>query len=613
MEDIQITQLESAAIFKKTNFPVTLKFENVVYKIKPKTEGMFNNSSKSQEEKIILRGITGIVFPGEMLAMLGPSGSGKTTLLTGLGGRLSGRLEGTITYNGMPFKNAMKRYTGFVTQDDVLYPHLTVTETLVYTALLRLPKTLSHMEKVAHAEAVISQLGLMKCKDSIIGGPLLRGISGGERKRVSIGQEMLINPSLLFLDEPTSGLDSTTAQKIVSTLWELVNGGRTIVMTIHQPSSRLFYMFHKVLLLSEGNPLYFGRGEDVMAYFSSIGFSPSVAMNPSDFLLDLANGVIDDPQEDQASIKQTLVTAFKTNLLDGVKEELQKYDDSEDHEKLQKGKLDRWSNTWWNESVVLFRRGMKERKHDSFSFLKVGQVLIVSILCAMLWWRSSDIQDQTGLMFFITSFWGFYPLFQAIFTFPPERMMLEKERSSGMYRLSSYFMSRIVGDLPMELVLPTVFVIITYWTTGLKQSSVNFFSTLFTVLYGVLVAQGLGLAIGAMIMDLKSATVLASVIMLSFTLVSGFFVQHVPSFISWLKYISLSQYTFKLLIGSQYEADEMYHCGIVDATCYVHDFPAIKSVGLGGKAISVVALTIMLVGYRLLAYLVLTRIGVTKK
>lgn len=102
---------------------------------------------------------------------------------------------------------------------------------------------------------------------------------------------MLINPSLLFLDEPTSGLDSTTAQRIVSTLWELAKGGRTVVMTIHQPSSRLFYMFHKVLLLSEGNPLYFGKGAEAMDYFSSIGFAPSVAMNPSDFLLDLANGM----------------------------------------------------------------------------------------------------------------------------------------------------------------------------------------------------------------------------------------------------------------------------------------------------------------------------------
>lgn len=612
MEEIQINQLESAAIFKKTNFPVTLKFEDVVYKIKPKTEGMFKNSSKSEEEKTILKGITGIVFPGEMLAMLGPSGSGKTTLLTGLGGRLSGRLAGNITYNGMPFKNSMKRYIGFVTQDDVMYPHLTVTETLVYTALLRLPKTLSHMEKVAHAEAVISQLGLTRCKDSIIGGPLLRGVSGGERKRVSIGQEMLINPSLLFLDEPTSGLDSTTAQKIVSTLWELVNGGRTVVMTIHQPSSRLFYMFHKVLLLSEGNPLYFGKGEDVMAYFASIGYSPSVAMNPSDFVLDLANGVIDDPQEDQASIKQKLVTAFQTNLLDRVKEELQKYDDREDHENVQKGKLDRWSNTWWQQSVVLFKRGMKERKHESFSSLKVGQVIVVAILCALLWWKSSDIQDQVGLLFFYSSFWGFYPLFQAIFTFPTERTMLEKERSSGMYRLSSYFMSRMVGDLPMELVLPTIFVIITYWTTGLKQSPVNFFCTLFTLLYSVLVSQGLGLALGAMVMDQKSATTLGSVIMLSFTLVSGFMVHHIPVFISWIKYISVSQYTLKLLLGSQFEAGETYHCG-ENATCYVQDFPGIKSVGLGDKAISIVALAIMLVGFRLLAYLALMRIGVTKK
>lgn len=226
-----------------------------------------------------------------MLAMLGPSGSGKTTLLTALGGRLGGKLSGTITFNGKPFSNSMKRNTGFVTQDDVMYPHLTVTETLVYTALLRLPSSITKEEKVTHAQDVITQLGLTKCKNSIIGDALLRGVSGGERKRVSIGQEMLINPSVLFLDEPTSGLDSTTAQRIVSTLWDLANGGRTVVMTIHQPSSRLFYMFHKVLLLSEGNTMYYGKGEEAMDYFSSIGYAPSVTMNPSDFLLDLANGM----------------------------------------------------------------------------------------------------------------------------------------------------------------------------------------------------------------------------------------------------------------------------------------------------------------------------------
>ncbi|CAL5390686.1 unnamed protein product [Camellia sinensis] len=609
---VTTTDGEAAAVFKKVNRPVTLKFADVVYKVKPE-KGGFLKKSKS-EEKTILKGITGIVLPGEMLAMLGPSGSGKTTLLTALGGRLSGRLKGTITYNGEPFSNIIKRNTGFVTQDDVLYPHLTVTETLVFTALLRLPNTLTKLEKIVYAQAVITQLGLTKCRYSIIGGPFLRGISGGERKRVSIGQEMLINPSLLFLDEPTSGLDSTTAQRIVSTLWELANnGGRTVVMTIHQPSSRLFYMFHKVLLLSEGNPLYFGKGEEAMDYFSSIGYEPSVAMNPSDFLLDLANGIASyDSQEDPAVVKQVLISAFKNNIAENLKVEVQEIDMG--HRRgLEDKQCARWTTTWWQQFTVLLKRGVKERKHESFSGLKIGQVLVVAILSGLLWWQSgiTHLQDQIGLLFFYSGFWGFFPLFQAIFTFPQERLMLEKERSSGMYRLSSYFMARIIGDLPMELVLPTVFLTITYWMAGLKPKAENFMETLFVLLYSVLVSQGLGLALGAAVMDQKSATTLGSVIMLSFLLAGGYYVQHVPAFISWIKYISISQYTYKLLLGSQYKPTDTYPCGDT-GTCLVGELPSIKLVGLDGRVLSVVALAVMLIGYRLMAYVALMRIGVTR-
>lgn len=231
-----------------------------------------------------------MVSPGEILAMLGPSGSGKTTLLTALGGRLSGRLSGKITYNGHPFSGSIKRRTGFVAQDDVLYPHLTVFETLFFTALLRLPKSLTRDEIVQHVEHVIAELGLTRCRNSMIGGPLFRGISGGEKKRVSIGQEMLINPSLILLDEPTSGLDSTTALRILNTVRGLASGGRTVITTIHQPSSRLYHMFDKVVLLSEGCPIYYGLASTAMEYFSSIGFSTSITVNPADLLLDLANG-----------------------------------------------------------------------------------------------------------------------------------------------------------------------------------------------------------------------------------------------------------------------------------------------------------------------------------
>ncbi|CAL5344646.1 unnamed protein product [Camellia sinensis] len=179
----------------------------------------------STVEKEILNGISGSVNPGEVLALMGPSGSGKTTLLSLLGGRVRGSTPGgSITYNDQPYSKFLKSRIVFVTQDDVLFPHLTVRETLTYAALLRLPKTLTKQEKEKRVIDVIDELGLERCQDTMIGSSFVRGVSGGERKRVCIGNEIIINPSLLFLDEPTSGLDSTTALRIVQILQDIVEG-----------------------------------------------------------------------------------------------------------------------------------------------------------------------------------------------------------------------------------------------------------------------------------------------------------------------------------------------------------------------------------------------------
>lgn len=220
---------------------------------------------------------------------------------------------------------------------------------------------------------------------------------------------------------------------------------------------------------------------------------------------------------------------------------------------------------------------------------------------------------QIGILFFLTSFWGSMPLYQAIFTFPQELMILEKERSSGMYKLSSYFISRMVADLPMELVLPTIFITIIYWVVGLKNNVVNFLCTLVIIVLDVLVSQGLGLAIGAIVMDQKSATTLASVIMLTSILVSGYYIQHMPKFVSWLKYFSINYYIYHLLMGSQYSSSDTYPCS--HGKCLVAEYPFIEQKGLHfqGKIIAVSALFIMLIGYRLVAYLALMKIGMTKK
>ncbi|OMP02252.1 ABC transporter-like protein [Corchorus olitorius] len=602
--------------------PVTLKFEEVAYSIQSVSptrgyclsSGSTSSSIAKTRTTSILNGISGVVRPGELLAMLGPSGSGKTTLLTALGGRLTAKFSGCITYNGRALSSSMKRKTGFVAQDDVLYPHLTVLETLTYAALLKLPNKLSRSEKMEQAESIIAELGLTRCRNSIVGGPLLRGVSGGERKRVSIGLEMLVNPSLLLLDEPTSGLDSTTAQRIMATLRRLARGGRTLITTIHQPSSRLYRMFDKVLVLSEGYPIYFGQADQAMDYFTSIGLSPSFNfLNPADFLLDLANGIASDVKaeeqlevdgrsvehhvhDDQNSTKQYLISAYKKNIDPVLKADMNQnmHDISSSSTVLvsSKSRAGRdqveWNSRWWEEMMVLVRRGLRERKHESYSGLRIFQVMSVSVLSGLLWWHSNTkhLQDQ--------------------------RPMLMKERSSGMYRLSSYYIARTVGDLPMELLLPTIFVTVTYWMGGLKPSLLTFALTLLIILFNVLVAQGLGLALGAILMDVKQATTLASVTMLVFLLVGGYYIQHIPALLGWFKYISFSHYCYKLLVGVQYSGDELYQCEIdgVLRSCKVMDFGGIKCLHLGLHNFfwDVAALTIMLVGYRLIAYVAL-RLG----
>lgn len=178
-----------------------------------------------------------------------------------------------------------------------------------------------------------------------------------------------------------------------------------------------------------------------------------------------------------------------------------------------------------------------------------------------------------------------------------------------MYRLSSYFMARVVGDLPMELVLPTIFTAIVYWMSGLKTAAPNFFMTLSVMLLCVLVAQGIGLALGALVMDLKSATTLGSVIMLTFMLAGGYYVQKVPVFIAWIKYISLSFYSFKLLVASQFSATDTYQC-TPTVTCKVADLPSVALVGFGNRIGAIVVLFAMLFFYRFVAYLALMRIGI---
>ncbi|KAL9256350.1 ABC transporter G family member 22-like protein [Drosera capensis] len=595
--------------------PISLKFTDVTYKVILKGAG-----PGKTEEKEILHGISGSVEPGEVLALMGPSGSGKTTLLNVLGGRLNHPTPGgLITYNDLPYSKFLKSRIGFVTQDDILFQHLTVRETLTYAAYLRLPKALTKKEKEKRALDVISELGLQRCQDTIIGGSFVRGVSGGERKRVSIGNEIIINPSLLLLDEPTSGLDSTTALRIIQMLQDIAEAGKTVITTIHQPSSRLFHKFDKLILLGKGSLLYYGKASDAMHYFSSIQCTPLIAMNPAEFLLDLANGNMNDVTipsalEDKEQtgctdhetakgkpspslVHEYLVEAYETRLAEKEKKNIMMpiAMNEENQLKLNYGRRE-WGATWWEQYSILFWRGIKERKHDYFSWLRISQVLIIAVILGLLWWQSTDktadgLQDQIGLLFFFGVFWGFLPVMTSIFTFSQERAMLKKERSADMYRLSAYFLARTSSDLPLDLLLPILFIVIVYFMAGLRLNAGTFFLTVLTVLLEIVAAQGFGLAIGASLMDVKKATTVASVTVMAFMLAGGFFVNKVPVFIAWLRYLSFNYHTYRLLLKVQYE----------------HQPPSLRTMKINNGMAEVGGLMAMVFGYRLWAYIALRR------
>ncbi|GMH26573.1 hypothetical protein Nepgr_028416 [Nepenthes gracilis] len=562
--------------------PIYLKFADVTYKVIAK-------GVKSTDEKEILHGISGSVHPGEVLALMGPSGSGKTTLLNALGSRLTyPSPAGSITYNDQPYSKSLKSRIGFVTQDD----------------------------KEKRALDVICDLGLERCQDTVIGGSFVRGVSGGERKRVCIGNEIILNPSLLLLDEPTSGLDSTTALRIIQILQDIAQDGKTVITTIHQPSSRLFHKFDKLILLGKGSLLYYGKASEAMLYFSSIGCAPLIAMNPTEFLLDLANGNLNDvtvPSEledkvqtgsseaettkgkpSPAIIHEYLVEAYESRAAAKVKNILCSTPMNEELKLNLSTPRREWGASWWDQYCILFWRGLKERRHDYFSWLRITQVLTIAIILGLLWWKSDNktqngLQDQTGLLFFLAVFWSFFPVFTAIFTFPQERAMLKKERAADMYRLSAYFFARTTSDLPLDLLLPVLFIAVVYFMAGLRLSAATFFLTILTIFLEIVSAQGLGLAIGALLMDVKKATTLASIAIMAFMLAGGFFVRNIPMFIAWLRYISFNYYTYRLLLKVQYG----------------HIPPAVHAVKIGSGLIEVAALVAMIFGYRLLAYVAL--------
>ncbi|ORX57394.1 hypothetical protein DM01DRAFT_1334019 [Hesseltinella vesiculosa] len=271
---IQLADDEAGKLMAE-HTPTSLIFDHVGYQVGSRT---------------ILDNATGLVRPGEVMAIMGPSGAGKTTLLDILAHRTkSGTVSGQVLVNGQKIPSRQyKHLIGYVDQEDTMIPTLTVYETILYSALLRLPRSMSVEAKKFRVMEVMQELGIDGIKDSKIGQPGHRSISGGERRRVSIACELVTSPSILFLDEPTSGLDAYNAYNVVESLVTLAREyNRTIVFTIHQPRSNIVTLFDQLVLLAKGRLIYSGPQSHAQGYFRTIGYPCPPGFNIADFLVDL--------------------------------------------------------------------------------------------------------------------------------------------------------------------------------------------------------------------------------------------------------------------------------------------------------------------------------------
>lgn len=509
-----------------------------------------NSQTKQVEQTRILNGVSGCARPGELLVIMGPSGAGKSSLLDCIADRNTA-VDGSITVNGAKWTKSLKRFSAYVMQDDLFYATITVREHLIFQARLRMGKTFSPAQYTKRVDTVMEELGLTKCRDTFIGGALLRGISGGERKRLSFATEILTNPSLLFVDEPTSGLDSYMAETVVLQLQQLAHEGRTVVVTIHQPSSELFMLFDTLYLLADGETVYHGKAADAVAHFASLGFQCPGFVNPSDFFM--RQLVVLDKDKDDAGVKrvQLLKDAWKlknenTDAHTRVATEAApSITDAEDaYEDMRLEAL--------GQMVVLMQRNFIRLVRDRIAFqVSLFQSLFLAIIFGLIYLQldldQKGIQNFAGAFFVIIvnqTFASASPLFVAI---PTELPMIMREYRAGLYGLLVWFISKNLSELPVQVLLPIVFFVPMYFLIGIGQGFTTFIALQGMVVLLNFAAVGLGYMVSCIARRVEIAPIVGIITLLPFMLFGGLFLNSddAPKYFIWIQYISPIKYGFE--------------------------------------------------------------------
>lgn len=539
---------------------------------------------KVTKEKHILKDVTGICRPGELLAIMGASGAGKTTLLNVLTFRSDNALKitGKLFINGRKLNaDMLTKSSAYVQQEDLFIGTFTVREQLMFQANLRMDRGLTLKERVARVEEVMQELSLTKCAKTLIGVPgRIKGISGGETKRLAFACEMLTNPPLMFLDEPTSGLDSFMAQSVVQAMKTLASKGKTIISTIHQPSSEVFALFDRVLLMGEGRLAYLGNTQGAVSFFKGLGHVCPKTYNPADFFITTLAVEPEKEEESHAFVHSTCDTFAVSSeglaMARAVEENMQGTANGNvsSWHQMSKKSVSPYKVGWWQQFKAVLKRSVLANTREPMVLrTKVLQMIVISLLVGVIYLDQEMTQDGVdninGAIFLILTQISFSNTMGVVNAFCVELPIFLREHFNGMYRTDVYYLSKNVAEFPFTVVLPLLFLSIAYYMIGLYAPAENFF-----ICFGILVlvsnaATSFGFMISCLAKDLNMALAIAAPMLIPLMLFGGLFinVDSIPVYFIWIRYISWFSYGNEALIVNQWADVEEIKCPDEEMFC----------------------------------------------
>ncbi|XP_061389335.1 ATP-binding cassette sub-family G member 4 [Musca vetustissima] len=521
----------------------------------------------------ILNDACGEFKSGRLTAILGPSGAGKTSLLNALSGFKASGVTGNIELNGRP-RNIVefRKMSSYIPQNFAMLDLLTVQETLRVSTDLKLPAETTIQEKDKIINNILEMLNLTHSRHTLV-----QNLSGGEYKRLSIGVEMVTNPPIMFFDEPTSGLDSVASYQIISYLRKLARDGRVIVCVVHQPSSRLMKLFDDIMVVSKGCILYSGAQDGMLEQFKKSGFECPQYYNPADYVLEVSSDFTNP-------LLSKLI--YENRLKHNADRKMANYNGNSESAALLKDSnstpaaplhttVDMLSTisleaegirpkervSVCRQFMVLLKRSTTSTYRNMLSVrLRIIMHIAVAILLGVVFWQIGNDGAKTltnaSCIFFVVMFVFFGNAMPSIFLCPQECAVFIREYLNGWYSIKSYYIAKIISDLPLQFVCPTLLTCIAYFMTGQPMElgrAVMFWGM--CLLTGM-IGHFMGLVCGSMF-QMQMGVFLVPCLTIPLLIFSGFFIRifEVASYLKILCDISFFRYTIEGLLRALYAYD----------------------------------------------------------